>query len=135
MSKIDFDSIELTGTSLIIEFPTKSDGGLILVPADNTTKMSGWFKIIKTGEGVVDKRIQAGKEAFIYFHHDPYRLEEIIFHSREDQLNELNKNDATSNLVISDALGNLKDAKSMKEPEREFALVKEYDVLFFRDRK
>lgn len=135
MQKLNFNEIELTGTSILIEFPTKTDGGLILVPSDNSTRMSGWFKIIKVADGCVDKRIQEGKEAFIYFHHDPYRLDELVFRSRKDQLEELNKQEVTSNLVISDALGNLQHANASKEPEREFALVKEYDVLFFRDRK
>ena len=36
----------------MIEFPTKTDFGLIIMTADNKTAQSGWFKVHKVGRKV-----------------------------------------------------------------------------------
>jgi co-chaperonin GroES (HSP10) len=136
--EIDFNSFEITGNNILVEVPTKTKGGLILI-SDKKTLQSGWFEIVKVGKNpnkdkdgnIINTEITVGKEAFVYFHHEPYEFDAIVFKSKEDQLNEIENKQALSNIVLSDNLGGLATAKSTEE-ERSFILVREHDILFTR---
>lgn len=132
---IDFNKIKTAGQKVLIEYPTKSESGLILINTENNTAQSGWFKIVAVGKGVSNPDITEGREGFVYFHHKPIELEEIVFKTSKEQAAEMKMQEDVGGIVISDALGGLKSAKDFKEPERMFALVGEYDVLFTRERK
>jgi hypothetical protein len=139
---IDFNSFEIKRGHVLIEYPTKTDSGFILIKADNSTAQSGWFKVVKSGKrdnaAALDEDIikEVGTtEAFVYFHHQPYEFDEIVFKSRRDQKAEMEKKEGMEGIVISDGLGGLKNASELQEPERVFALVREHDILFTRERK
>lgn len=108
---------------VLVELPTKTDFGLILINQENKSLEEGWFKVIKVGKDVVE--IKEGMEAYIFFHNKPYTFDELTFKSRKEQKEKVERLTALSHLTLPE---NSKD-----EDLREFALVPESSCLFYRD--
>ena len=140
MSNINFNAFEMRRGNILIEYPTKTSSGIVMIN-DNKTLQSGWFKVIKSGkfdnvqrsEEDIVADVDKGKEVFVYFHHQPIEFEEIIFKSFKEQQQYITKQTATSSIILSDGMGGLKEAKSTDDDGRVFALVPEHSILFTRD--
>lgn len=124
---IDFNSFELTGKQVMIEYPTKSSFGLILINDDNKSLSSGWFKVVKTAKDVT--QVKQGEEAYVYFHNKPLEVDELILKSRKDQKKQMEKDVAKGSLILPEptALNGLAEDKG-----REFGIIPENFVVLTR---
>lgn len=81
---VNFDEFELgRENDIMIEFPTKTNFGLMLMHDTLKTTQSGWFKVLKVGRKVIS--VKEGQEAFIYFYNQPVIFEEVHLASRKEQ--------------------------------------------------
>lgn len=128
MEKIDFSKFKLNGKKCIIEVPTETQKGLLIMLNDKEQLKSGWFKLLKRGDQVTDWEEE--QEVFIYLNHPPIFLNELIFQDKETQEKVLEDLEEKTNSVIEVVQSDF--VKEEKVFKREFAVIQEYDILFAR---
>lgn len=134
--ELDFSLLTLgRENDVCIEFPTKTDWGLILVSDDLMTTRMGWFKVVKVGSAVT--RVKEGQEAFIYFYNQPIKFEEIHLAPRIEQKKEMEKEKAefekTQSKIIQVKPTWEGAPKEEFVKDRMFAVLNSHDVIWVRD--
>lgn len=132
----DFKEFELgRENDIMIEFPTKTDFGLIIMTADNKTAQSGWFKVHKIGRKV--QSVKEGQEAYIFFYNQPVIFEGMHLSSRAEQKKvmdeEKEKAEKNSSKIIQVKPTWEGAPKDEMVDDRLFAVVNAHDVILTRD--
>lgn len=134
MVEIDFNSFELgRPNDVMIEFPTQTNFGLLLMTDGLKTTQSGWFRVVKTGKEV--NKEWEGKEAFIYFHNQPIEFDSLVLASRKEQKEQMIEESKEANKIIKDIKPTWETEKKVGEKwlERAFAVINAHDVVLTRE--
>ncbi len=130
MIDIDFTKFNLKGKKIIIEIPTRETKGSFILINEKQNIQSGWFKILKTGSEVTE--CKEGDEAFLFFHHPPMFLEELVFQDKDTQERVVSKEEEKAKSVVELIPSLANSAIDLSEFERQFAIVGEYDLVMTR---